>query len=123
VSLEFVGDLARKPSLAEIINAFEEFRGVPQELNLPSAPARPIVVRREKDRPQVKLDRELEKGMATIVGRLRECKVLDYKFVLLGHNTLRGAAGGTLLNAELLVARGLLSSHVSVPQFARVSVA
>ncbi len=104
VSVEF----EKKPSVEAIIAAFEEFRGVPQELALPTAPARPIVVRREKHRPQVILDRDTEKGMATVVGRVRECNVLDYKFVLLGHNTLRGAAGGTLLNAELLVARGLV---------------
>lgn len=112
VSVEFVN----KPGVDDIISAFEEFRGVPQELALPSAPEHPIVYRREKNRPQVKLDRDLEKGMATIVGRLRECKVLDYKFVLLGHNTLRGAAGGTLLNAELLVARGMLGDSTEVEE-------
>lgn len=104
VSVEF----ADKPSAGDIIAAFEEFRGLPQELNLPLAPVHPIVYRREKDRPQVKLDRDVEKGMATVIGRLRECKVLDYKFTLLGHNTLRGAAGATVLNAELLYAQGKL---------------
>ncbi len=102
-------ELADKPSAGDIIAAFDEFRGLPQELDLPLAPARPTVYRREKDRPQVKLDRDAEKGMATIIGRLRECKVLDYKFVLLGHNTLRGAAGATVLNAELLYAQGWLT--------------
>ncbi|TAH51007.1 MAG: aspartate-semialdehyde dehydrogenase [Chloroflexota bacterium] len=106
VSVEF----ADKPSAGDIIAAFDEFRGLPQELNLPLAPNRPTVYRREKDRPQVKLDRDVEKGMATIIGRLRECNVLDYKFVLLGHNTLRGAAGATVLNAELLYAQGLLNN-------------
>lgn len=106
VSVEF----ADKPSAGDIIAAFDEFRGLPQELELPLAPAHPTVYRREKDRPQVKLDRDAEKGMATIIGRLRECSVLDYKFVLLGHNTLRGAAGATVLNAELLYAQGRLQS-------------
>lgn len=107
VSVEF----ADKPSTGDIIAAFDEFRGLPQELDLPLAPAHPTVYRREKDRPQVKLDRDAEKGMATIIGRLRECKVLDYKFALLGHNTLRGAAGATVLNAELLYAKGMLQGQ------------
>lgn len=106
VSVEFVD----KPSAGDIIAAFDEFRGIPQELDLPLAPVHPTVYRREQDRPQVKLDRDAEKGMATIIGRLRECKVLDYKFALLGHNTLRGAAGATVLNAELLYAKGMLST-------------
>lgn len=115
VSVEFEGDsVAQKPSVGDIIEAFEQFRGVPQELNLPLAPEHPVIYRPEKDRPQVKLDRDVEKGMATSVGRLRECKVLDYKFVLLGHNTLRGAAGGTLLNAELLVAKGMIGEAAHV---------
>lgn len=107
VSVEF----REKPTVEEIIRAFEEFTGAPQELALPTAPAHPLIYRRENDRPQPKLDREVEKGMATVVGRLRQCNVLDFKFVLLGHNTLRGAAGGTLLNAELLVARGLVGER------------
>ena len=113
VSVEFVD----KPRLQDIVTTFQEFRGVPQELNLPMAPARPVVYRAEKDRPQVKLDRDTDKGMATVIGRLRECKVLDAKFILLGHNTLRGAAGATLLNAELMMARGALGElrNMSVP--------
>lgn len=107
VSIEFV----EKPNLDQVVTAFREFRGLPQALHLPTAPVHPVLVKMEKDRPQVKLDRDLEKGMATIVGRLRECNVLDLKFVLLGHNTLRGAAGGTLLNAELLAAQGMLQRH------------
>lgn len=107
VSVEF----ADKPSTGDIIAAFDEFRGLPQELDLPLAPVHPTVYRREKDRPQVKLDRDAEKGMATIIGRLRECNVLDYKFALLGHNTLRGAAGATVLNAELLYAKGMLEGR------------
>ncbi len=108
VSVEFIN----KPSAQDIIAAFQEFCSVPQELNLPMAPARPLIYRFEKDRPQPKLDRDVEKGMATVIGRLRECNVLDYKFVLLGHNTLRGAAGATLLNAELLYARGMLEEKL-----------
>jgi len=104
VSVEF----ARKPSLDELRAAFADFRGEPQQLQLPSAPAQPIIVRDEADRPQPRLDRDVENGMASVVGRIRTCPVLDYKFIVLGHNTLRGAAGGTLLNAELLVAKELL---------------
>lgn len=103
-------ELASRASLADVVHALESFRAEPQQRELPMAPARPVIVRTEEDRPQVSLDRDADKGMATVVGRLRECKVLDYKFVLLGHNTQRGAAGGTLLNAELMYARGLLAS-------------
>ena len=88
--------------------AFADFRSVPQLLKLPTAPERPIVVRDEHDRPQPRLDRDEQRGMASVVGRIRVCQVLDYKFLVLGHNTLRGAAGGTLLNAELLVAKELV---------------
>ena len=75
-------------------------------MKLPSAPDRPIVVREENDRPQPILDRDTEKGMASTVGRIREDPVLGTKFVVLGHNTIRGAAGASVLNAELLVAEG-----------------
>jgi len=102
-------ELIEKASLDAVRRAFAGFRAEPQALRLPTAPAHPIIVRDEVDRPQPRLDRAAEGGMATIVGRLRACSVLDYKFVLLGHNTIRGAAGGTLLNAELLVAKGLLN--------------
>jgi aspartate-semialdehyde dehydrogenase len=101
-------ELMQKASLDDVRRALVQFRGEPQELHLPTAPEHPIVVRDEVDRPQPRLDRDLERGMATIVGRLRECSVLDYKFVLLGHNTIRGAAGSTLLNAELLAAKGFI---------------
>ena len=104
VSIEFT----RKPSLDELRHAFASFRGEPQALQLPTAPERPIVVRDEQDRPQPRLDRDEQNGMASVVGRIRPCSVLDYKFLVLGHNTLRGAAGGTILNAELLVAKELL---------------
>ncbi len=98
-------ELEKKASIEEIRRAFVQFCSEPQKLRLPTAPEHPIIVRDEVDRPQPRLDRDAERGMATVIGRLRECSVLDYKFVLLGHNTIRGAAGGTLLNAELLVAK------------------
>ncbi len=101
-------ELIERASLDEVRRAFAEFSAEPQALKLPTAPAHPIIVRDEVDRPQPRLDRDAEGGMATIIGRLRACSVLDYKFVLLGHNTIRGAAGGTLLNAELLYAKGFL---------------
>ncbi|MXZ33864.1 MAG: aspartate-semialdehyde dehydrogenase [Acidobacteria bacterium] len=96
------------PSLDELVETLASFRSLPQELDLPSAPRRPVVCLEEPDRPQPRLDRNLEKGMATVVGRIRPCPVLDYKFDLLGHNTIRGAAGAAILNAELLRARGML---------------
>lgn len=99
----------RKPSQDELIATLRNWRPVPQELNLPSAPKQPIIVREEADRPQPRRDVMSENGMATVVGRLRPCSILDYKFVALAHNTIRGAAGGSLLNAELLVAQGVLS--------------
>jgi aspartate-semialdehyde dehydrogenase len=85
-----------------------EFRARPQELELPSAPKRPVIVRSEPNRPQPNLDRDAEHGMATTVGRVRECALLGTKFVLLGHNTIRGAAGASILNAELFKVEGLL---------------
>ena len=100
--------LGRRASREEVVEALRGFRGLPQELGLPSAPARPIVVREEADRPQPRLDRDEGGGMSVVVGRVRECPVLDYKFLVLGHNTVRGAAGGAILNAELLVAQGYL---------------
>lgn len=98
-------ELGTRSTIDQVRRAMIQFTGEPQALHLPTAPAHPILVRDEPDRPQPRLDRDVEKGMASVVGRLRECRVLDYKFVLLGHNTLRGAAGGTLLNAELMVAK------------------
>jgi aspartate-semialdehyde dehydrogenase len=105
VSLEFA---QKKPSIDEIIAVWESFRSVPQELGLPSAPERPIIYRREDARPQPKKDRDAGHGMAVSVGRLRPCPVFDIRFVGLSHNTNRGAAGGGILNAELLKARGYL---------------
>jgi aspartate-semialdehyde dehydrogenase len=96
--------LARKPELRELREALESFRSLPQELGLHSAPPVPIVVRDEADRPQPKLDRDAGKGMTITIGRLMADAVLDYRFVVLSHNTIRGAAGAAILNAELMVA-------------------
>jgi len=98
----------RKPVLQELRASLESFRSLPQELKLYSAPAAPIVVRDEPDRPQPKLDRDAGNGMTITVGRLMPDSVLDYRFVVLSHNTVRGAAGAAILNAELLIARGRL---------------
>ena len=95
-----------KPSKEEILELWETFKGVPQELELPSAPKQFIHYFTEDNRPQANLDRNLENGMAVSVGRLREDTQYDYKFVCLSHNTLRGAAGGGVLLAELLAAKG-----------------
>ncbi|MCS7178012.1 MAG: aspartate-semialdehyde dehydrogenase [Anaerolineae bacterium] len=102
--------LGRKATREEVIGAFREFRGLPQEMGLPSAPVPPLVVRDEVDRPQPLLDRNAGRGMSVVIGRVRECPILDYKFVLLGHNAIRGAAGAAVLNAEMLVARGLIQA-------------
>ncbi len=101
--------LAEPAEQAEIIDAWRNFRAVPQELSLPSAPMQPVHYFEEENLPQPRLQRDLEKGMAVSVGRLRSCAILDYKFVVLSHNTIRGAAGGAILNAELLVALGYLN--------------
>ena len=101
-------ETARPAGLEEIRDALASFRGEPQELKLPTAPAHPIVVLDGPDRPQPMLDLYRENAMATIVGRLRPCSVLNFKMTLLGHNTIRGAAGGSILNAELAMARGLI---------------
>ena len=95
-----------KPTKEEILKAWKEFSGVPQELELPSAPKQFLNYFEEDNRPQAKLDRNLEGGMAVSIGRLREDTQYDYKFVCLSHNTLRGAAGGAVLMAELLAAKG-----------------
>ncbi len=96
----------KKPSKDEILQCWKEFSGIPQELELPHAPKQFINYFEEDNRPQAKLDRDLEGGMAVSVGRLREDTQYDYKFVCLSHNTLRGAAGGAVLLAELLAAKG-----------------
>ncbi|MDO5310841.1 MAG: aspartate-semialdehyde dehydrogenase, partial [Clostridia bacterium] len=95
-----------KPSIDEIKQAWKEFKGIPQELELPSAPKQFLNYFEDPNRPQTKLDRDLEGGMAVSMGRLREDTQYDYKFVCLSHNTLRGAAGGGVLMAELLAAKG-----------------
>lgn len=95
-----------KPSIDEIKKRWKEYKGVPQELNLPNAPKQFLNYFEEPDRPQTNLDRDLEGGMAVTIGRLREDTQYDYKFVALSHNTLRGAAGGAVLMAELIAAKG-----------------
>ena len=100
--------LERSASIDEVRQALASFSSVPQQLNLYSAPAQPIIVRDEADRPQPRLDRDAGNGMSVTVGRITKDNVLDYRFVALGHNTIRGAAGAAILNAELLVARGYL---------------
>ncbi len=102
VSAEF----EKKPTREEILELWNNFKGLPQKLNLPFAPEQPIIYKEELDRPQTRLDREADKGMACICGRLRECKVLHWRFVALSHNLIRGAAGGGILNAELLYKKG-----------------
>ena len=101
-------ELEQKPTVADLIEAMESFRSVPQERKLPSAPAQPLIYLTEADRPQPRRDVERERGMAVFIGRLRECPVLNYKFMALGHNTIRGAAGAAVLNAELMYSKGLL---------------
>jgi aspartate-semialdehyde dehydrogenase len=98
----------QKVAAEALINAFNSFRGRPQELELPSAPPQPIVYLQERNRPQPALDVNRDGGMTVSVGRLRACPVLDYKFVALGHNTIRGAAGAAILNAELMHREGIL---------------
>jgi aspartate-semialdehyde dehydrogenase len=102
VSLE----LERKASVEDVANALDEFTAEPQRLKLPSAPERPVVLHRDVDRPQPRMDRDAGDGMTAVVGRLRECPVFDIRFVVLSHNTIRGAAGAAILNAELMSATG-----------------
>jgi aspartate-semialdehyde dehydrogenase len=104
VSVDFEQDVP----VQDAQHAIETFRGLPQERNLPSAPAQPVMYLPHQDRPQPRRDAVRERGMATFVGRLRECPVLDLKFVACGHNTVRGAAGAAVLNAELMVSEGLI---------------
>jgi aspartate-semialdehyde dehydrogenase len=100
--------LARKPTITELRESLTSFRSLPQELGLYSAPATPIVLREEQDRPQPRLDRDAGNGMTITIGRLNPDSVLDYRFVVLSHNTIRGAAGAAILNAELLIGLGHL---------------
>ena len=98
----------KKPTIEEIKNAWQSYAGYPQQHQLPSAPAQFLTYFEEENRPQTKLDRDLEKGMGVSIGRLREDTQYDYNFVCMSHNTLRGAAGGAVLLAELLCAKGYM---------------
>jgi aspartate-semialdehyde dehydrogenase len=104
VSVEF----SAKPSERDVLEAFGAFTSLPQERKLPSAPVHPVIYMEEANRPQPRRDAEREHGMAAFIGRLRPCPALDYKFVALGHNTIRGAAGAAVLNAELMYSEGFL---------------
>ena len=104
VSVKF----SSQASHADLVHAFDEFTGAPQQRALPSAPARPVTYMPQNDRPQPRQDAERDRGMAAFVGRLRACPVLDHKFVSLTHNTIRGAAGAAVLNAELMHSEGML---------------
>jgi aspartate-semialdehyde dehydrogenase len=100
--------LKGNPSLEAVREAFLRWKPEPQKLGLFSAPAMPIHVHDQEDRPQVRRDVEKDEGMSVHVGRIRPCPILSIKFALLGHNTERGAAGGSILNAELAHAKGYL---------------
>ncbi|MBV9691020.1 MAG: aspartate-semialdehyde dehydrogenase [Ktedonobacteraceae bacterium] len=101
-------ELEHDASPEEILASWQNYTPEPQALKLPSAPAHPLLYRHEPDRPQTLRDRDAGNGMTVTLGRLRRCPILHYKFVLLGHNTIRGAAGGSILNAELCVHKGLI---------------
>lgn len=101
-------ELERQAGPEEIISAWERYTPEPQQLQLPSAPEQALHYNRAPDRPQTLLDRDAGQGMTVTLGRLRDCPILGHKFVLLGHNTIRGAAGGSILNAELCVRKGLV---------------
>ena len=99
--------LDSQPSVQEVEEAFSQFKGEPQKLKLPSAPENPIVVRNEQNRPQPRYDRNAGKGMSVVVGRIRKDPIMTMKYLCLGHNTIRGAAGAGILSAELMVAKGI----------------
>jgi len=101
-------ELEHSATPEEIIAAWEKYVPEPQQLRLPSAPERALLYRSEPDRPQTLRDRDAGRGMTVTIGRLRPCPLFSYKFALLGHNTIRGAAGGSILNAELCVSKGLI---------------
>lgn len=103
--------LRQKASPVEVSEVFRSFSAEPQRLGLPSAPEHPILVREECDRPQPRLDRTAGEGMAVVVGRIRECSVLDIRLTILSHNLVRGAAGAAILNAELLAQTGYLAKR------------
>ncbi|MFQ5800468.1 MAG: aspartate-semialdehyde dehydrogenase [Candidatus Hydrothermarchaeales archaeon] len=100
-------DLARPVELEEVKEAFSGFKGAPQEMKLPTAPERPIILREEPDRPQPRFDKMAEGGMAVTVGRVRKDSIFDLKYSVIGHNTIRGAAGASILNAELFARKKL----------------
>jgi len=104
ISVEF----SSKPSEADVRHAFDVFTALPQQRGLPSAPPRPVIYLEEANRPQPRKDADRDRGMTACVGRLRACPALDYKFVALAHNTVRGAAGAAVLNAELMHSEGML---------------
>jgi len=99
---------AKKPSIGEIKEIWTSFASLPQEQNFPTAPKQPIIYREEENRPQPRKDRDQDKAMAVVLGRLRPCNLFDVRFTALSHNTVRGAAGGGVLNAELLKYKGYL---------------
>jgi aspartate-semialdehyde dehydrogenase len=100
----------RNPATAEeIVTAWNEFRCLPQKLKLPTAPEQPVIYESAPDRPQPRLDRDRGRGMSAVCGRLRPCNIFDWKFTVLSHNTIRGAAGAAVLNGELLKAQGYIS--------------
>ena len=97
------------PEREDLIEVWNAFSGYPQEFNLPTAPLKPIHYFHEQNYPQPKLHRNLDKQMAVSIGRLRSCPLFDFKFTVLSHNTMRGAVGAALLNAEIIVQKGLLN--------------
>jgi aspartate-semialdehyde dehydrogenase len=101
-------ELERKAKPDEVARVLAQFSSLPQELKLPSAPQRPVIVTDERDRPQPRFDRDAGNGMSAVVGRIRECPVFDIRFVVLSHNTIRGASGAAILNAELMKDQGLI---------------
>jgi aspartate-semialdehyde dehydrogenase len=100
--------LDSSPNVEEVEEAFRNFKGEPQRLKLPSAPENPIIVKKEPNRPQPRYDRDAGKGMSVVVGRIRKDPIMTVKYMCLGHNTIRGAAGAGILSAELFVAKGLV---------------
>ena len=101
-------ELEKKAKPDEVAQVLAQFSSLPQELKLPFAPKHPVIVTDERDRPQPRFDRDAGSGMSAVVGRVRECPVFDIRFVVLSHNTIRGAAGAAILNAELMKAQGML---------------